>query len=180
MGLASVGFHRDLCAEATPNQWFRFEILVFRSVPNQVLLPNQVLPMVRSTFGIGPVPPGVRRTCRVLPRATRAARALAPSHCNAIDLHSRVRKNHPRQSPTIDPCCPYIPVFSSPTATLEVVGNTGNMSSEKAALYHFPSSRRTRRSMSLERGQHRGRQHYGALRRVSTTLRHKCTEFIEF
>lgn len=34
MGLASVGFHQDLCAEATPNQWFRFEILGFRSVPN--------------------------------------------------------------------------------------------------------------------------------------------------
>jgi hypothetical protein len=29
-------------------------------------------------------------------------------------------------------------VFSSPTATIEVVGNTGNTSSEKAALYQFP------------------------------------------
>jgi hypothetical protein len=28
-------------------------------------------------------------------------------------------------------------VCGSPTATLEVVGNTGNPSSEKAALYHF-------------------------------------------
>jgi hypothetical protein len=27
--------------------------------------------------------------------------------------------NHPRQSPTIHLCCPYFPVFSSPTATLE-------------------------------------------------------------
>jgi len=37
MGLASVGFRWDLCAEATPNQWFRFEIPLFRSVPNQAL-----------------------------------------------------------------------------------------------------------------------------------------------
>ena len=36
MGLASVGFHWDLSAEATPNQWSRFEIPGFRSVPNQV------------------------------------------------------------------------------------------------------------------------------------------------
>jgi hypothetical protein len=42
--------------------------------------------------------------------------------------------NHPRQSPTVDPCCSYCPVFSSPTVTLEVVGNTGNMSSEKAGV----------------------------------------------
>ena len=32
----------------------------------------------------------------------------------------------------IDPCCPYFPVFSSPTASIEVVGNTGCVSSEKA------------------------------------------------
>ena len=42
------------------------------------------------------------------------------------------------QSPTaittVCPCCPYFPVFSSPTTTLEVVGNTGNMSSEKAGV----------------------------------------------
>ena len=44
MGLASVGFHRDLCAEATPNQWFRFEIPRFRSVPNQVLYQAEPLP----------------------------------------------------------------------------------------------------------------------------------------
>jgi hypothetical protein len=44
---------------------------------------------------------------------------------------SNASTNHPRQSPTIYPCCPYFPVFSSPTATIEVVGNTGNMSSEK-------------------------------------------------
>src|SRR5208283_1933154 len=44
MGLASVGFHWDLCAEATPNQWFRFEIPVFRSVPNQVLYQAEPLP----------------------------------------------------------------------------------------------------------------------------------------
>ena len=42
--------------------------------------------------------------------------------------------NHPRQSPTILPSCPYFPVFGSPAATLEVVGNTGNMSSEKAGV----------------------------------------------
>src|ERR1022692_3839644 len=42
--------------------------------------------------------------------------------------------NHPRQSPTVHPFCSYFPVFSSPTATLEVVGNTGNMSSEKAGV----------------------------------------------
>ena len=40
--------------------------------------------------------------------------------------------NHPRQSPTIHPSLSYFPVFSSPTATFEVVGNTGNLSSEKA------------------------------------------------
>jgi len=45
--------------------------------------------------------------------------------------HKRGLKNHPRQSPTIYPRCPYFPVLSSPTATLEVVGNTGNASSEK-------------------------------------------------
>ena len=44
MGLASVGFHWDLCAEATPNQWFSFEIRVFRSVPNQVLYQAEPLP----------------------------------------------------------------------------------------------------------------------------------------
>ena len=42
--------------------------------------------------------------------------------------------NHPRQSPTIHPSLSYFPVFSSPTATFEVVGNTGNMSSEKAGV----------------------------------------------
>ena len=42
--------------------------------------------------------------------------------------------NHPRQSPTIHPSLSYFPVFSSPTATLEVVGNTGNMSSDKAGV----------------------------------------------
>jgi hypothetical protein len=30
--------------------------------------------------------------------------------------------------------CPYFSVFSSPTATLEVVGNTGNTISEKAGI----------------------------------------------
>jgi hypothetical protein len=39
--------------------------------------------------------------------------------------------NHPRQSPTIQQRFSYFPVFSSPTATLKVVGNTGNPSSEK-------------------------------------------------
>src|SRR5580658_7890996 len=54
--------------------------------------------------------------------------------------NSRIRElwhrmlNHPLQSPTVPPCCSYFPVFSSPTATLEVVGNTGNMSSEKAGV----------------------------------------------
>jgi hypothetical protein len=38
------------------------------------------------------------------------------------------------ESPTILPTFPYFPVFSSPTATLEVVGNTGNASSEKAGV----------------------------------------------
>jgi hypothetical protein len=42
--------------------------------------------------------------------------------------------NHPRQSPTISLSSAYFPVFSSPTATIEVVGNTGNMSSEKAGV----------------------------------------------
>jgi len=54
--------------------------------------------------------------------------------------NSRIRElwhrmlNHPLQSPTVPPCCSYFPVFSSPTATLEVVGNTGNPSSEKAGV----------------------------------------------
>lgn len=39
---------------------------------------------------------------------------------------------HPRQSPTPFATLPHFPVFSSPTATLEVVGKTGNWSSEKA------------------------------------------------
>src|SRR5207248_2179063 len=40
----------------------------------------------------------------------------------------RSLKNHPRQSPTI--CLSYtsFPVFSNPTATVEVVGNTGKLS----------------------------------------------------
>ena len=38
------------------------------------------------------------------------------------------------ESPTVHPCCSYFPVFSSPTATLEVIGNTGNTSSEKAGV----------------------------------------------
>src|ERR1017187_4413869 len=33
--------------------------------------------------------------------------------------------NHPRQSPAIYPFRPYFPVFGIPTATLEVVVNTG-------------------------------------------------------
>jgi len=44
-------------------------------------------------------------------------------------------ENHPRQSPTVLPTCPSFPVFSSPTATFEVIGNTGKTSSEKAALF---------------------------------------------
>jgi hypothetical protein len=42
--------------------------------------------------------------------------------------------NHPRQSPTIFPCSSYFPVFSSPTTTLEVIGNTEKTSSEKAGV----------------------------------------------
>ena len=42
--------------------------------------------------------------------------------------------NHPRQSPTILLSCPYFPVFGSPMATVEVVRNTGNVSSEKAGV----------------------------------------------
>ena len=73
----------------------------------------------------------------------RCSRAkLVISHARAEPNWSAARKrpmwNHPRQSPTIHPCCPYFPVFSSPTATFEVVGNTGNMSSEKAGLYRSP------------------------------------------
>src|SRR5437016_8998720 len=34
-------------------------------------------------------------------------------------------------SPTILSSCPYFPVFGSPMATIEVVGNTWKMSSEK-------------------------------------------------
>jgi hypothetical protein len=48
-------------------------------------------------------------------------------------------QNHPRQSPTILPSCPYFPVCGSPTATHEVVGNTGNPSSEKARRRGFSS-----------------------------------------
>src|SRR5437870_12386998 len=46
----------------------------------------------------------------------------------------RSLKNHPRQSPTI--CLSYtsFPVFSNPTVTVEVVGNTGKLSSEKAGV----------------------------------------------
>ena len=43
-------------------------------------------------------------------------------------------QNHPRQSPTTHSICSYFPVFSSPTATIEVVGNTGKTSSEKAGV----------------------------------------------
>jgi hypothetical protein len=56
------------------------------------------------------------------------------------NLHRQMRlaigraASHPRQSPTVRPCCSYFPVFSSPTATIEAVGNTGNMSSEKAGV----------------------------------------------
>jgi hypothetical protein len=35
---------------------------------------------------------------------------------------------------TVLTSCSYFPVFSNPTATLEVVGNTGNPSSEKAGV----------------------------------------------
>src|ERR1700723_942324 len=54
------------------------------------------------------------------------------SSLSAID--PKCLSNHPRQSPTIHSFFSYFPVFSSPTATIEVVGNTGTMSSEKAAL----------------------------------------------
>ncbi len=69
----------------------------------------------------------------------RCSRAkLVISHARAEPNWSAARKrpmwNHPRQSPTIHPSLSYFPVFSSPTATLEVVGNTGNMSSEKAGV----------------------------------------------
>ena len=37
-------------------------------------------------------------------------------------------------SPTVLLFLSYFPVFGSPTATIEVVGNTGNMSSEKAGV----------------------------------------------
>src|SRR5438132_12277879 len=45
----------------------------------------------------------------------------------------RSLKNHPRQSPTI--CLSYtsFPVFSNPTATVEVVGNTGKLSLKRLA-----------------------------------------------
>ncbi len=36
-----------------------------------------------------------------------------------------------RQSPTVLALSSYFPVFGSPTATIEVVGNTGKLSSEK-------------------------------------------------
>jgi len=42
--------------------------------------------------------------------------------------------NHPRQSPTIRSSSSHFPVFGSPTATIEVAGNTGNPSSEKAGV----------------------------------------------
>src|SRR2546430_1078208 len=45
----------------------------------------------------------------------------------------RSLKNHPRQSPTI--CLSYtsFPVFSNPTETVEVVGNTGKLSLKRLA-----------------------------------------------
>src|ERR1700693_4772679 len=55
---------------------------------------------------------------------------VQPGNSRFCELCHRML-NHPRQSPTVHPCCSYFPVFSSPTATFEVVGNTGNMSSEK-------------------------------------------------
>ena len=50
-----------------------------------------------------------------------------------------------RQSPTIHQRCPYFPVFSSPTATIEVVGNTGTMSSEKPDVDYSIGSSKSRR-----------------------------------
>jgi hypothetical protein len=77
---------------------------------------------------------GKRTMCVV--RCSRAK--LVISHARAEPNWSAARKrpmwNHPRQSPTIHPSLSYFPVFSSPTATLEVVGNTGNRSSEKAGV----------------------------------------------
>jgi hypothetical protein len=48
--------------------------------------------------------------------------------------HFLAPQNHPRRSPTIHSFFSYFPVFSSPTTTIEVVGNTGTMSSEKAGV----------------------------------------------
>jgi len=55
-------------------------------------------------------------------------------HASGQDENFLLSQNHPRQSPTIHACCSYFPVLGSPTATIEVVGNTGTMSSEKAGV----------------------------------------------
>jgi hypothetical protein len=53
---------------------------------------------------------------------------------NTAESHAVARTNHPRRPPTIEPLCTFFPVFSSPTATIEVIGHTGNVSSEKAGV----------------------------------------------
>ena len=76
--------------------------------------------------------------CRCGPE--RITRCRTDGAWSAASAHKIKIWNHPRQSHTINACCPYFPVFSSPTATVEVVGNTGNTSSEKVALYHSTPS----------------------------------------
>ena len=57
--------------------------------------------------------------------------------------------DHPRESPTMQLSCSYFPVFGSPTATLEVVGNTGKVSSEKRGVGALTACRMTMTSKRL-------------------------------
>src|SRR5438552_16811570 len=73
----------------------------------------------------------VRPASSWLPHA--AWRAANLSSWGSRGRPRRSLKNHPRQSPTI--CLSYtsFPVFSNPTATVEVVGNTGKLSLKRLA-----------------------------------------------
>ena len=81
--------------------------------------------------------------------------SLAKSHAflifKAAHRPPEDHPNHPRQSPTILTTSRYSPVFGSPTATLEVVGNTGNSSSEKAGVVGSTPALDTINSNSFQR-----------------------------
>jgi len=69
------------------------------------------------------------------PAASWQSSSLKPFLHGAVDVASAEdRPNHPRQSPTIQSSSSHFPVLGSPTATLEVVGDTGHPSSEKAGV----------------------------------------------